>query len=252
MEDLAAHYQVARGSVAQAIRQLETEGLVLSTPRRGTVVLEHRVRRRVPRSNKVHRRRARGYSFGATRPDEPAWVHHITPTYSVEPIPPRPAELLGVEPGTPVARRRRVTSPANEPPFALFDSWILPAVAAVVPQVMEQGVAGEYLQCIEEAGYGPLHWHEITRVRMPDKEEAELLGIPLRLPVQETYRVAVAEAFRHDSDAPALTRSQVVDVTSMIIPGDRIETITEIERDASAEWVQPLSPPGGPWSPKEV
>src|SRR5689334_7918812 len=73
-EDLAEEYQAARGTVAEAIKILEIEGLLQSVQRRGTVVLEPRPRRRVPRGTHVHRRRPEGgYSFAATTPNEPTW-----------------------------------------------------------------------------------------------------------------------------------------------------------------------------------
>ncbi|MEV8638810.1 winged helix-turn-helix domain-containing protein [Streptosporangium sp. NPDC051023] len=40
MVDLGRHYGAARGSVAQAIHRLEADGLLSSTPRRGTVVCD--------------------------------------------------------------------------------------------------------------------------------------------------------------------------------------------------------------------
>ncbi|HEY9367586.1 GntR family transcriptional regulator [Streptomyces sp.] len=240
MADLAAYYQSARGSVASAVRELETEGLLKSTPRRGTVVLEPRIRRRITRGTRVHRRRLEGgYSFAATKADEPTWVHHVTPRRTVEPIPERAAELLGVEVGTPVLRRRRVTSPEGETPFTLSDSWIRPDVAEAAPKVAEQGLPGGYLDAIERAGHGPLHWREITRSRLPSKEESTLLSIPTRLPVLEICRVSTSASL-----------GEPVEVTVMVVPSDRIETVVELERDASAVF-EVLSPPGRPHSRKE-
>lgn len=241
MVDLSVDYSAARGSVAQAIRQLEEEGLVKSTPRRGTIVLPGRERRRLPRGTHVHRRRLKegGYSFAATLPGEPSWVHHIEPTRAPAPITGRAAELLGIEAGTMVFRRLRVTSPVGEPPFTLSETWIPPEVVEAAPGVREQGAPGSYLDRIEEAGHGPLSWYEITRARMPDREEAELLGIPTRLPVLETCRV---------SESAATQRP--VEVTVMVITSDRVELITHLERDATAVY-DVLSPPGGPHSPKE-
>lgn len=227
MVDLSTDYAAARGSIAQAIRQLEEEGLVKSTPRRGTIVLPGRERRRLPRGTNVHRRRLKegGYSFAATLPGEPSWVHHIEPTRAPAPITERAAELLGVEAGTMVFRRRRVTSPVGEPPFTLSESWILPDVVEAAPGVMEQGAPGSYLDHIEAAGHGPLSWYEITRARMPDKVEAELLGIPLRLPVLEMCKIS--ESARTGA---------AVEVTVMVIPSDRVELITHLQRDKTAAY----------------
>lgn len=234
MTRLSSEYQAARGSIARAVRELEAEGLLLSTQRRGTVVLAQRPRRRVSRVPRVYKRRLRegGYSFGATVAGE-VWVNHITPFRSLEPIPDRAAELLDVHPGTLVLRRRRVTSPEGEPPFGLSDSWIHPEVAAEAPEVAEQGAPGGYLDVIEAAGHGPLDWHEITRARTANKEEASLLKIPDELPVVEICRVSVSAS----SGKP-------VEVTMTVVPSDRIEVVAQVERDASAVY-EVLSPPGG-------
>jgi GntR family transcriptional regulator len=234
MVDLSTEYDAARGSIARAIRELEEEGIVKSTPHRGTIVLPGRARRRLPRGTHVHRRRPRegGYSFAATQPGEPSWVHHIEPTREPAPITERAAELLGVEPGTMVFRRRRVTSPAGEVPFTVSESWIPPDVVEAAPGVAEQGPPGGYLDHIEAAGHGPLRWHEITRARMPDREEAELLGIPLRLPVLETCRVS--ESARTGA---------AVEVTVMVIPSDRVELVSQLRRDRTATY-EVLSSPG--------
>lgn len=240
MEDLSAAYGVARGTIAQAVRQLEGEGLVLSVKRRGTVVLRHRQRTVLPSTPVVRRNRPLqgGYSFGATRPGV-TWVHHITPIRTEAPIGGYPAEVLGIEPGAMVFRRRRVTSPPDEPPFTLADSWIAPEVVAAAPEVREQGVAGSYFDHIEAVGHGPLSWRQVVRCRLPSDEEAALLKIPTRMPVQEVSRIATSAA-----------AGRPVEITVMVIPGDRVEFISEIERDASAVY-EVLSPPGGPHSYKE-
>lgn len=237
MTDLAAEFDVARSVIAAAVRMLESEGLLYSVKRRGTVV-QQPVRRRISRGNRVWRRRTSGYSFAATAPGE-RWVHHIDPIRGVAEIPERPAELLGVEPGSLVFRRRRVTSPEGEPPFALSDSWISPEVVALAPGVAEAGVPGGYLDHLEAAGHGPLSWREISRARPPSKEEAALLRIPTSMWVMEVCRVATSGA-----------TGEPVDVTVMIIPADRVEIVMELERDPSAIY-QRLSEPGGPHSPKE-
>lgn len=241
MADLAVEYGVARGTVTRGIELLEEEGLVKSTQRSGTRVLPGRQRRRLPRGTNVHRRRPKegGYSFAATLPGEPSWVHHIEPTREPAPITERAAELLGLEVGTMVFRRRRVTSPAGEVPFTLSESWILPEIVESAPGVREQGPPGGYLDHIEAVGHGPLSWYEITRARMPEREEAKLLGIPMRLPVMEICRVSES----------AYTQ-RPVEVTVMVIPSDRVELLAHLERDETAVY-QVLSPPSGPHSPKE-
>ncbi|UBU19223.1 UTRA domain-containing protein [Nonomuraea gerenzanensis] len=141
------------------------------------------------------------------------------------PIDDRAAELLGVEPGTPMFRRLRVTSVPDEPPFTLSTSWILPEVVEAAPLVRAQGAPGGYLDAIEAAGHGPLAWCEITRARMPTKEEADLLGITTRLPVVEICRTSTSA-----------TTGTVVEVTMQVIPSDRVELVIDLQRDSTATY----------------
>jgi GntR family transcriptional regulator len=60
---------------------------------------------------------------------------------------------------------------------------------------------------------------------MPAKDEADLLQIPLTLPVLEIVRVG--RSARDD---------QPIEVTVQVIPSDRVETVQVLHRDASAAW----------------
>lgn len=241
-KELTLQYGAGRGVIQMALESLEAEGLITVVKKRGIYVRDAGVRRRMPRGTKVHRRRPKegGYSFAATQPNDPPWTQCIPPTRGERPITARGAELLGLEPGTMVFCRRRCVAPQGEPPFGLSESWILPEVVEQAPGVREQGPPGGYLDRIEEAGHGPLDWTEITRCRMPTKEEAHALDIPDRLPVMEISRVSVS----------ARTRGPV-EVTVMVTPSDRIETVVHLERDATATY-EVLSSPDGPHSPKEA
>ncbi|GAA3242475.1 GntR family transcriptional regulator [Actinocorallia longicatena] len=236
MVDLAAEYEAARNTVAAAIDRLEGERLVFSAPKRGTVVLRPGERRTLQRGNLVKRsnrhvgpggeRRTGGYNFPAALSGDELWVHHVPPTSEYAPIPERPAGKLKVLAGAMVLRRRRVTGPEGEAPFQLSDSWIEPVAAAEVPAVAEQGAGpGAWLDRLEEAGHGPIQWLEVQRVRMPVKEEADLLAIPLSIPVIEIVRIGYSAR----TERP-------VEVTVVRIPGDRVEIISRLERDASAAW----------------
>jgi GntR family transcriptional regulator len=239
--ELARRYGVTVNTANRALTALAIEGLVIKKPGSGTYVRDpHPIRRRITRGTHVHRRRTSGYSFAATRPDDPDWQHHFPPIYGEAPVTERAAELLGVEPGTQVFRRRRMMSLPGEAPFNLSDSWIAPEVVEAAPLVREQGVPGGYLDAIEAAGHGPLAWHELTRARIPTAEEAELLGIDPLFPVMEICRVSTSAS-----------TGKPVDVTVMVIPSDRIEIFQELHRDPSAAY-EVLSPPSGhPDSAKE-
>lgn len=226
-DQLVAHYEHSRETIRAAVDVLAKEGRVRVIKRRGSVVQDRSIgRRRIPRSTNVMRDPRRGYVFpAASRPDEP-WEVHGQPKRMFASAPESIAEILGVEIGSEVMRRRRVTSPAGEPPFQIADAWIHPDVLAEAPQAGEISTGpGGYLDRIEEAGHGPLEWEESTRVRMPTKEEASLLQIPVEMPVWETTTVGTSAR-----------TSQPVEASVRVIPGDRAEFVSKLIRDASAQW----------------
>ncbi|GAA0699607.1 GntR family transcriptional regulator [Streptomyces filipinensis] len=233
-EELTATYGVGRGVVSAALALLEREGLVRPIKRKGIVVLDWRIeRRRIARGQLVTRDPRRSYVFpAASRPDEP-WEAHGRPYREYAPAPARVAELLGIEAGIATLRRRRVMSPAGEPPFQLVDTWLSATAVRDAPQIAEASTGpGGYLDRIEEAGHGPLSWTEYARARMPIREEAQLLEISEEMPVLET--VIVGKSARDGS---------ILEVTVRVIPADRVELVTQLRRDKSASWpVEPISP----------
>ncbi|MEO3788540.1 UTRA domain-containing protein [Actinocorallia sp. B10E7] len=117
-------------------------------------------------------------------------------------------------------RRQRVTSPEGQPPYQISATWIHPDAVAEAPQVAEaQTGPGGYLDRLEEVGHGPLSWQEISRARMPSKEEATLLEIPVDRAVMEFARVGTSAK-----------TGKAVEVTMCVVPGDRVEVVTEIRR----------------------
>lgn len=233
MSDLAQRYGVNRDTLARAVTILEAEGLVWAVPRRGTIVRHGMSRPRRPRGNLVKRNLAvgsPGYSFPPASGQE-VWKHHITPVARHEKLTdPRLARLLGVAEGTEVIRRLRVTGPQAEPPFQVSDTWIHPRGLADAPEIADQEPDG-WLYRLEAAGHGPISWAEYHRARMPAKDEANLLQIPLTLPVLEIVRVG-----RSAKDG------QPIEVTVQVIPSDRVETFQVLHRDESAAWPWPDQP----------
>lgn len=232
--DLAAHYDVDKRVISDAVAVLESEGLVRAVRRRGTVVQPQVTPRRIERGNAVTRDThyavggaTSGYNFPAAQAE--AWQLHGQPRRETLPIPARPAELLDVPVGSEVLRRRRVTSPKDEPPFQLVDTWIHPQGVADAPQVAERDTGpGGYLDRLEEGGHGPLSWSEYLRTRLPTAEEARLLGIAPRIPVLEIARVGTSGRTGHP-----------VEVTICVIPGPRVEVVSQLHRAPSAAWPHP-------------
>ncbi|MFI5753541.1 GntR family transcriptional regulator [Streptomyces sp. NPDC051644] len=56
--DLAQRYRVAKQTAREALAEIESEGLIDVTRRRGTIVRPHPVRRRLTRSRQVSRENA--------------------------------------------------------------------------------------------------------------------------------------------------------------------------------------------------
>jgi GntR family transcriptional regulator len=142
MVDLAEEFGVNRHTIARAISELESEGLVWAVPHRGTIV-RPRDRRRITRGNIVKRNRrhivdgketAGGYSFPAAAGTE-RWINHVTAVASLEILDnPRLAEMLKVPVGSPILRRHRVTGPPGEAPFQMSNTWIHPRGVKEAPR----------------------------------------------------------------------------------------------------------------------
>ena len=227
MTDLARQYGVNRDTLARAIAILEAEGLVWAVPRRGTMVRHGMVRLRRTRGNLVRRESVADtfvYSFPSASGQE-AWKHHITPTTRLENLADsRLARLLGVSEGTKVVRRFGVTGPGTEPPFQISDTWIHPRGATEVPEIAGHAHgSSDWIYLLELAGHGPISWKETHRARMPSKEEADLLQIPVTLPVLEIVRVGTSAK-----------DSQPIEVTMCVIPSDRLEQVVILEREETA------------------
>jgi GntR family transcriptional regulator len=106
------------------------------------------------------------------------------------------------------------------------DSWIHPDGVADAPRAAQPDTGpGGYLDRLEEAGHGPISWTERVRARTPLPDEADLLQIAIRAIVMELARTGMS----------AKTKAPV-EVTICLIPADRVEIITPLERDRSAQW----------------
>jgi GntR family transcriptional regulator len=231
LNDLADEYGANRDTVARAIAVLETEGYVWAVQGSGIVVRYGTMRPRRPRGDLVKRNdQTLGYSFPSASSQE-LWIRHGPAINALATLDdPRIAKLLGVEPGTQVLRRLRVTGPASEAPFQINTSWIHPRVADLAEDVDANPAAGEWLYRIERGGHWPIQWVEFHRARMPSKDEAAQLAIPSSLPVLEIVRQGLSGV-----------DGKPVEVTEYVIASDRVETVHVLHRDESARtpWPEP-------------
>jgi DNA-binding GntR family transcriptional regulator len=236
LDDFATEYGANRDTIGRAIAVLETEGYLWAVQGRGITVRYGTMRPRRPRGDLVKRNEhATGYSFPSASSQE-VWVRHGEAVSAPTPlIDPRIAKFLGVEPGTEVLRRFRVTGPASEAPFQINVSWIHPRVSDLVADVDKNPAAGEWLYRIEKGGHWPISWMEIHRARMPTKDEAALLDIPTSLPVLEIVRVGTSGVDK-----------QPVEVTEYVVASDRVETVHILHRDETAQdpWPDDNKPVG--------
>lgn len=224
LDVFAAEFDVNRNTVHRAIGVLETMGYVSATRGSGARVRYGTERTRRPRGHYVKRNlRTRGYSFPSASGAE-VWTKHGEADNSpAELTDPRIARLLGVEVGTVVPRRFRVTGPVGEAPFQIGRAWIHPRVADIVTDVDRNPTTGEWLYRLEVAGHWPISWVEFHRARMPSKDEARLLAIPDTLPVLEIVRQGTSGGDQ-----------KPIEVSEFIIASDRVETVMVLERDANA------------------
>lgn len=222
--ELTEHYGVSRLTISRAIELLSQRGLVRSVKKSGTRVLQQAPRRTV--HDAVQRQGGIGYLFPTAAATDGPWTLHGPLTVARLPLPEDAADFLGVPAGTEALRRRRVSSPVGEPPFQLADSWLHPEELEGVAGLDEWHAGpGGYMDRIEEAGHGPLTWKRFVRHGMPTTEEAQLLEVSRQLPVWRQYTVSLSAR-----------TSEPLEVTVVVIPGDRVEYATTLRRDGTARW----------------
>lgn len=231
-DDLTEEFGVSRLTISRAVELLALRGLVRTVKKAGIIVLQPVERRTV---REVVRRANSGYVFPvvASVPGPP-WILHGRPHVGRLPMPDDIADRFGLAHGTKALRLRRVSSPPGEPPLQLADTWLHLEQLKSVEDLAEANTRpGGYLDVIEQsAGHGPLSWERIVGIGMPTPEEAQLLEVSRQLPVWRQLTIGTSGR-----------TNQPVEVTAVVIPGDRVEYATKLRRDASARWpVQPIEP----------
>ena len=137
---LMERFEVSRTTVRRALRDLETKGLIVRQPGRGTFVAQPRVEPRLDRlTGFVEDMEALGLHASAS----------VELTETV-PAPQRAAEALRCEPGAPLVHIERVRL-ANETPISFDDSYFVEGLGT---RIAKENLRDEPFYSILEKKYG--------------------------------------------------------------------------------------------------
>lgn len=204
---LMRDYGVDRGVVRRALDILRREGRITTRHGRGSFVREQHVLRRL-QADLLTRSDRRGWNAAL---DSVGRRPRVIATVSRAPAPEPIAELLGVDPATPVLHRARVMGEEGGPVFQLATSYIPMPVVERAPQLAEQDTGtGGMLTRLEEAGY-VLHFEELISARMPLPEERRALALEEGVPVLRVIRITLSQD------------EEPLDVMERVIAADKCE-----------------------------
>ncbi|WP_213455766.1 GntR family transcriptional regulator [Rhizomonospora bruguierae] len=203
---LMGEFGVSRGTVREAIAVLRSDGLVVTTHGRGTHV--RAVGPTAPGDGIYRQRRdgIAGEAEGSRRAEKLLGTAQVAVEHAEVPATETLAELLGVEPGTPVLRRRVRLESAGAA-RRLSDSYYRADVA-------DAGLtdpAYEPLARLEAAGETITRVREVVRSRMPTLDESDALALGPDVPVL----VVTRQSFNQE---------RVIEVVNdLVLPADRNE-----------------------------
>lgn len=180
--DLASEFNVSRDTVRKAVRYLEERGVLYSDHGRGTFVTPA-VYRRMTRflDNFSHDSFRRGGVPGQE-------ILSIEPDAASMAI----AGVLGLEPGHPLVRLKRVRT-INGEPIGLHDAYLsLPNGARIDRDELEQ--KGSLYQLLKDKfGLIPAEAVENLTVALADEDDAALLNVPIGAPILICERVTLSD-----------------------------------------------------------
>jgi Transcriptional regulators len=179
--DLAATYQAPGATIQNAVAILKQEGYVEGQPGRGVFV----------------------------RPAEPgqpyAWItvaagrgqHGTSRLLDVGevPAPAQVAAAIGIDPGTPVVRRRQLLLLDGQP-VELVHAYYPTDLARDTPLADRRRLRGGSPAVLAALGVPPKSYEDTISTRPPTPEELIALDLPQGVPVLRTLRAAVAASGR--------------------------------------------------------
>jgi DNA-binding GntR family transcriptional regulator len=172
---IMSRWGVAMATATKVLAALRSEGYVRAVPGVGTVVSS---------ANQGHTPQDRALAAHRTGRIYPPDEHAEVRSAELVPAPPDVADALGVESGTQVIRRRRVTYRGTQS-VSVSVSWFDGALAAVAPRLLiteriRQGTAGH----VEETtGRAVAAGRDQVAARAATSQDAEDLGVSAGSPV---------------------------------------------------------------------
>lgn len=216
---LIAEFQVARGTVRQAIALLRAEGVVVTDPGRGTYARPVMPVRRI--SSERYRRQLDQLDQPQPQPPETPFTadqgitwsdYHLDREFREAPASPEIAALFGLPTGTPVLERHfvfRSMGVAQQMSTSYMPLDLVAGTPITDPE-REPWPGGTAAQ-LWSLGLRVTHVHERVRTRMPTRDETETLGLPGGTPVLIITRRTLVD-------------DRVVEVAhEIVLPGDRTE-----------------------------
>jgi GntR family transcriptional regulator len=188
--DLANQFHVSRDTINRALKLLQAEGYLESRGegKRGVTISRSRIRIQGITARFDLELQKLGLVPIESNIDEP----------TVVPAPPQVANALGVDEGTPVARRFRKQGAEQDGtviPYRLAENFYPTALAdeSILEQMQRDDRFDVILAIRERYGKAPARVHEVVIGRLPTSQERQLLNITPQTPVLEVSRVSYAD-----------------------------------------------------------
>jgi GntR family transcriptional regulator len=173
IRDIAEAWGIAQTTAAKAVNQLTAEGYVRTSPS-GTLVTRRRANS--PQERILSTKRTRSIRHQGEESEIRQSAIQKAPDYV--------ADILGLDRGSQVLRRERVTYRGGDP-IEISVTWMSPQFAEAVPELLNCApVQGGTVRAVEEAtGRRVTHGRDYIESRSADEREAEAIKVPIGAPI---------------------------------------------------------------------